>query len=109
MTKFSKVISIWANISCTFLFQLTCWLYIQRELFEERYCFTLGIVLPKLDMIPKYLIEKLEKISLIQVFSNGCGMRVNKKDRKQLTIQIPFKRQNVIQSSTPTLLEAPRT
>lgn len=49
MTKFSKVISRWANTLYTFLFQLTCWLYIQRELFEERYCVSLGIVLPKLD------------------------------------------------------------
>lgn len=60
-------------------------------------------------MMPEYLIEKLEKILLIQVFSIECGMGVNKNDRKKLTIQIPFERQIVIQSSTPTLLEAPRT
>lgn len=35
-------------------------------------------------MIPEYLIEKLEKILLIQELSNERGMGVNKNDRKKI-------------------------
>lgn len=43
----------------------------------------LSLTIDTNDMIPEYLIEKLEKILLIQVLSNECGMGVNKNDRKK--------------------------
>lgn len=98
MTKFRKVISMWANTLYTFLFQLTCWLYIQENCLKKDTVshwalYFLSLTIDTNDMIPEYLIEKLEKILLIQVLSNECGMGVNKNDRKELMIQIPSERQ----------------
>lgn len=69
------------NWHAGFIFKENC---LKKDAVSHWTFYFLSLTIDTNDMIPEYLIEKLEKILLIQELSNECGMGVNKNDRKKI-------------------------